>query len=68
MLEVELVVVAAVVPALEVAEELAVAGSVESAASVVYAAERPVTFVQTLGGAIIPATKLTAAHCNQARQ
>ena len=40
----------------------AVAGMLERAGSEVYAAVRPVTFVQTLGGAMVPATKFTAAH------
>ena len=65
VLEAELVVAATVAPDVEDGEEVAVEGSVESAASAVYDAERPVTFVQMPGGAILPATKLTAAHCNQ---
>ena len=40
----------------------AVAGMLERAGSEVYAAVRPVTFVQRLGGAMVPATKFTAAH------
>ena len=40
-----------------------VAGRVESTGSAVYVAERPVTFLQTLGIELtLPLTKLTAAH------
>jgi len=40
----------------------AVAGKEESFASVVYAADRPVTFLQIPEGVIEPATKLTVEH------
>lgn len=42
---------------------VAVAGILERAGSAVKLAVRPVTLLQTLGGAIVPATKFTAAHC-----
>lgn len=58
LLVVELVLVE--VAELEVAA--AVAGREESFASVVYAAESPVTLLQVLDGVIEPATKLTAEH------
>ena len=49
---------------LEVEEplEVALAGRLEKAASVVYAADNPVTLVQAEGAARVPATKFTAAH------
>ena len=34
----------------------------------VYAADRPVTFLQTLEGVIEPATKLTVEHCKMRHQ
>ena len=46
----------------EVKVEVAVVGRFESAASVVYTADKPVTFEQILGAAMVPATKFTAAH------
>ena len=39
------------------------AGRVESAASVVNTAFKPVTFLQSVEGVVEPATKLIAAHC-----
>ena len=63
-----LVVAAIALVLMEVAElEISVAnpGRFESAGSVVYAADKPVTFWQMLGGGAEPATKLTAAHCKQ---
>jgi hypothetical protein len=42
--------------------DVALAGRLESAASAVMEADRPVTFVQEEGAAIVPATKFTAAH------
>jgi len=56
--------VAVLVP-VEVAElevGAAVAGKEESFASVVYSADRPVTFLQIPEGVIEPATKLTVEH------
>lgn len=49
---------------LEVEEplEVALAGRLDRAVSVVYAADNPVTLVQEEGAAIVPATKFTAAH------
>ena len=42
----------------------AVAGNDESLTSVVYLADKPVTFLQELGGlSAEPATKLTVEHC-----
>lgn len=34
----------------------------------VYAADRPVTFLQPPEGAFVPATKLTAEHCSNQHQ
>jgi hypothetical protein len=61
----ELVLVVVEAPPADVAEavEEAVAGREDNAASVVNAAERPVTLVQTVGIVPVPVTKLTAAHC-----
>lgn len=39
------------------------AGRCERFGSLVKVADKPVTFTQTLGGATVPDTKLTAAHC-----
>ena len=50
------------VAAVVAAVAAAVAGSDENAASVVYAADKPVTFEQTPGGGAEPATKLTVEH------
>jgi len=41
----------------------AVDGRLDKFGSAVYAAERPVTLVQSDGGVPVPATKFTAAHC-----
>jgi hypothetical protein len=51
-------------PAAEVGVEVedALVGKAESAASVVNFAAIPVAFVQTEGGVVVPATKLTSAH------
>ena len=48
---------------IEESEADAVVGRLESAASVVYTADRPVTLEQILGAVIVSATKFTAAHC-----
>ena len=44
---------------------VALAGSFESAVSAASVADKPVTFVQEEGGAIVPATKFTAAHLKE---
>ena len=65
MLELESVELAAVPeedPAELEAADVALAGRVDSAASVVYVADNPVTLMHTEGGAMVPAMKLTAAH------
>ena len=47
---------------IEEALEVALAGRLDRAVSVVSAADKPVTLVQSDGGAIFPAIKFTAAH------
>lgn len=37
-------------------------GNADRTGSLVYVAESPVTFLQTLGGDCVPETKFTAAH------
>jgi hypothetical protein len=51
----------------DVEEPLAVAlaGRFESAVSAASVADKPVTFVQEEGGAIVPVTKFTAAHLEE---
>lgn len=60
------VLAAVVVPAVEEDSALpataVAAGTSDSAAAVLYAAETPVAFVQTVGGVTTPETKLTGAH------
>ena len=75
MLVLELLVVVLPLPSVGIAwveaaveVDVALAGRLESAMSVVYTAVKPVTFVQSEGGAIEPATKLTAAHCRYGNQ
>ena len=46
----------------------AMVGRLESIASVVYWADKPVTFVQMLGGGTEPATKLTVEHCKERKE
>ena len=44
---------------------VALAGRFESAVSAASVVDKPVTFVQEEGGAIVPATKFTAAHLKE---